>query len=153
LAEIRQLGGAIARDPAVPNAVPGRTVPFVLFATALDIPPLAGAGPRAVAALLEAVRPWRSPVTFPNLLGRSCTPAEVQAAWPDQTRARLLDIKQGWDLDNVFRVGHALLPAPAPTRLAALPRPGLPSNGINGALMPLSRHRWSIDVVTGRQAG
>jgi FAD/FMN-containing dehydrogenase len=114
MAEIRQLGGAIARDPAVPNAVPGRTAPFILFAIALDIPPLDEAGPRAVAALLDAVRPWRSPVTLPNFLGRSCTPAEVQAAWPDQTRARLLDIKQGWDLDNVFRVGHALLPAPAP---------------------------------------
>jgi len=37
----------------------------------------------------------------------------VQAAWPDQSRARLLDIKQGWDLANMFRVGHALLPAPA----------------------------------------
>jgi hypothetical protein len=79
LAEIRQLGGAIARPPAVPSAVPGRTAPFVLFAIALDIPPL----------------------------------AEVQAAWPDQSRARLLDVKQGWDLANMFRVGHALLPAPA----------------------------------------
>ncbi len=113
LAEIRQLGGAIARDPATPNAVPGRAAPFVMFALALDIPPLAGAGPRAVAALLDAVRPWRSPVTFPNFLGRSCTPAEVRAAWPDQARARLLEVKQGWDLDNMFRVGHALLPAPA----------------------------------------
>jgi hypothetical protein len=100
----------------VPNAVPGRTAPFVLFAIALDIPPLDEAGPRAVAALLDAVRSWRSPVTLPNFLGRSCTPAEVQAAWPDRTRARLLDIKQGWDLDNMFRVGHALLPAPAPIR-------------------------------------
>jgi hypothetical protein len=79
-------------------------------------PPLAETGPRAVASLLEAVRPWRSPVTFPDFLGRNSTPAEVQAAWPDQSRARLLDIKQGWDLDNVFRVGHALLPAPAETR-------------------------------------
>ena len=47
LAEIRQLGGAIARPPAIPSAVPGRTAPFVLFAIALDIPPLAEAGPRA----------------------------------------------------------------------------------------------------------
>ena len=46
LAEIRQLGGAIARPPAIPSAVPGRSAPFVLFAIALDIPPLAEAGPR-----------------------------------------------------------------------------------------------------------
>jgi hypothetical protein len=115
LAEIRQLGGAIARPPAIPSAVPGRSAPFVLFAIALDIPPLAEAGPQAVASLLEAVRPWRSPVNFPNFLGRSSTPAEVQAAWPDQSRARLLEIKQGWDLANMFRVGHALLTASAPT--------------------------------------
>jgi len=112
LAEIRRLGGAIARPPTVPSAVPGRTAPFVLFAIALHIPPLAEVGPQAVAALLEAVRPWRSPVNLPNFLGRSSTPAEVQAAWPDQSRARLLDIKQGWDPANMFRVGHALLPAP-----------------------------------------
>jgi hypothetical protein len=112
LAEIRQLGGAIARPPAAPNAVPGRAAPFVLFALALDIPPLAGAGARAVASLLEAVRPWRSPVTIPNFLGRSSTPAEVRSAWPDRSLGRMLDIKQGWDLANLFRVGHALLPAP-----------------------------------------
>jgi hypothetical protein len=29
----------------------------------------------------------------------------------------------------------------------------LPSNGINGASMPLSRHRWSIDAATGGQVG
>jgi hypothetical protein len=119
LAEIRQLGGAIARPPAIPSAVPGRSAPFVLFAIALDIPPLAEAGPRAVASLLEAVRPWRSPVNFPNFLGRSSTPAEVQAAWPDQSQARLLDVKQGWDLANMFRVGHALLAAPAPSSSGA----------------------------------
>jgi hypothetical protein len=38
----------------------------------------------------------------------------VQAAWPAQSLARLLDVKQGWDLANTFRVGHALLAAPAP---------------------------------------
>ena len=119
LAEIRQLGGAIARTPAIPSAVPGRSAPFVLFAIALDIPPLAEAGPRAVASLLEAVRPWRSPVNFPNFLGRSSTPAEVRAAWPDQSQARLLDVKQGWDLANMFRVGHALLPAPAPAEVSS----------------------------------
>jgi hypothetical protein len=113
MVEIRQLGGAIARPPAVPNCVPGRAAPFVLFALALAVPPAAEAGGRAVASLLDAVQPWRSPETFPNFLGRSCRPAEVQAAWPAESRARLLEIKQGWDLANLFRVGHALLPAPS----------------------------------------
>jgi hypothetical protein len=69
--------------------------------------------------LRTPVRPWRSPVNFPNFLGRGFTPAEVQAAWPDQSRGRLLDIKQGWDLANMFRVGHALLAAPSASALAA----------------------------------
>ncbi len=111
MVEIRQLGGAIARPPAVPNCVPGRAAPFVLFAIALAVPPSAEAGSRAVTSLLDAVQPWRSPVTFPNFLGRSYRPAEVQAAWPAESRARLLEIKHGWDLANLFRVRHALLPA------------------------------------------
>jgi hypothetical protein len=62
-----------------------------------------------VQALLDAVAPWRSPMTLPNFLGRSCTPAEVAAAWPSDTLDRLLAVKRAWDPGNQFRVGHALL--------------------------------------------
>lgn len=112
LVEIRHLGGAIVRPPAIPSAVPGRTAPFLMFAIAPDVPPLADVSPRAVASLFDAVRPWRHPATLPNFLGRSFRPDDVAAAWPPATLDRLLEVKRGWDLANLFRVGHALLPAP-----------------------------------------
>jgi FAD binding domain len=115
LVEVRHLGGAIARPPAIPSAVPGRAAPFLMFAIAPHVPALADISPRAVAGLLDAVRPWRHPETLPNFLGRSFRPDDVTAAWSPRTLDHLLDIKHGWDLVNVFRVGHALLPAPAET--------------------------------------
>ena len=55
LVEIRHLGGAIARRPDVPSAVPGRDAAFSLFAMASDVPPPAQAAPAAVAGLMTAV--------------------------------------------------------------------------------------------------
>ncbi|HEY0811988.1 MAG TPA: FAD-binding protein [Pseudonocardia sp.] len=115
LTEIRHLGGAVARPPVAPNAVPGRSSPFALFAIAPAAPPLAEAGPRAVQTLLDAMQPWRSTTNLPNFLGRSTDPTTVAAAWPPETRARLLDIKRAWDPDNLFRLGHALLRTPPRT--------------------------------------
>ena len=108
LTEIRHLGGAIARRPAVPGAAPGRAAAFSLFTIAPDIPQLARTGPDAVAALLAAVEPWRSPSAQPNFLGRCTDPELVAAAWPAQARERLLAIKQQWDPDNLLRLGHAI---------------------------------------------
>ena len=114
LVEIRHLGGAIARRPDLPSAVPGRDAAFSLFTIAPDVPPLAQAGgPAAVAGLFAAIQPWRSPSALPNFLGRCTDPALVAAAWPAEDRARLLAIKQRWDPENLFRLGHAIL-APSP---------------------------------------
>jgi hypothetical protein len=41
----------------------------------------------------------------------------------------------------------------SPSGVLLFPVRARPSNGINGALMPFPRHRWSIDVVSGGQAG
>ena len=71
LVEIRHLGGAIARPPAVPNALPGRAAPYLLFALTPDVPELAQVGPAAVRALFDAIAPWRAAATLPDLLGRS----------------------------------------------------------------------------------
>jgi FAD binding domain/Berberine and berberine like len=109
LVEIRHLGGAIARRPDVPSAVPGRDAAFSLFTIAPDVPPLVQAGPAAVAGLFAAVRPWRSASALPNFLGRCTDPGLVAAAWSAGDRARLLAIKRRWDPENLFRLGHALL--------------------------------------------
>jgi hypothetical protein len=112
LAEIRHLGGAINRPRLATGSAPGRTSAFMLFAIAPDIPSLAQASPQAVQDLLDAVAPWRAEANLPNFLGRACDPASVTAAWPANDQARLLAIKRRWDPANLFRLGHALLPAP-----------------------------------------
>jgi hypothetical protein len=109
--ELRNLGGAIARPPRRPSAVPGRDAAALLFTLAPAVPPLAEAGPLAVQALFDAVGPWRSASTFPTFLGRSYAPADVQGAWPADSLQRLLAVKNAWDPANQLRVGHALLGA------------------------------------------
>jgi hypothetical protein len=111
LTELRHLGGAIARRPEAAGAVPGRDAAFSLFTIAPDVPPLAQAGPAAVAALFEAVQPWRSASALPNFLGRCTDPALVAASWPAGDRERLLAVKRRWDPANLFRLGHAITAA------------------------------------------
>jgi FAD/FMN-containing dehydrogenase len=111
MTELRNLGGAIARAPRRPSAVPGRDAAALLFTLAPAVPPLAEAGPQAVQALFDAVAPWRSASTLPTFLGRSHAPADVQGAWPAASLDRLLAVKAAWDPANQLRVGHALLGA------------------------------------------
>jgi FAD/FMN-containing dehydrogenase len=119
LVEIRHLGGAIARRPDVPSAMPGRDAAFSLFTMAPGVPPLAQAAPAAVADLFAAVTPWRSASALPNFLGRRSDPELVVAAWPADDRERLLAIKQWWDPENRFRLGHAIVAPDSATRGAA----------------------------------
>jgi hypothetical protein len=109
LVEIRHLGGTIARPPAVPSAVPGRSAPYLLFALAPDVPAVAPGAPAAVDSLFDAMAPWCSATTLPNFLGRLYDPIHVAGAWPAAERARLIDIKRAWDPANLFRVGHSLV--------------------------------------------
>jgi FAD/FMN-containing dehydrogenase len=114
LVDLRLMGGAIA-DPrgAASDAVPGRQAAFNLFSLVPDISPFAQAAPGAVAALFAALGPWLSGGALPNFLGRRSDPADVLAAWPVAQRGRLLAVKRRWDPDNLFRIGHALLPSSA----------------------------------------
>ena len=112
LTEIRHLGGAISRGTEETSAVPGRDAAFSLLTIAPDIPPLATAGPDAVAALIAAVAPWRSASALPNFLGRANAEL-VATAWPPDIRERLLAIKRRWDPSNLLRVGHALVAPPS----------------------------------------
>jgi hypothetical protein len=69
--------------------------------------------PMAALDLVHQDPPGPMPVCLPNFLARSSDPTDVVAAWPDDSRAALLAAKRRWDPANHFRLGHALLPAPA----------------------------------------
>jgi hypothetical protein len=108
MVEIRQLGGALSRQPAVPNAVAGRDGAYAVIA-------LGALGPDGEHTLLAEVRrlmddlsPWATGTALLNFLG-AATPRDVARAWTPDAHTRLLRAKHRVDPGNVFRFGHALL--------------------------------------------
>jgi len=107
-AELRQLGGALSREPAVPNALTGRDAGWSLFVLGLLMPPIADAVPSAVDGVMESMQPFTNGQTMVNLHGRPGDAADRARAWTPQTYARLCSLKASWDPANLFRYGHAL---------------------------------------------
>ena len=108
VAELRLLGGALARQPKVPNAVAGRDAAYSVFVLGPAVPELAQVVPAVGRGVLDALRPWAAPGCMVNFLGDVEGPAEVAAAFPPAVAERLLEIKRAVDPDGLFSFGHAL---------------------------------------------
>jgi FAD/FMN-containing dehydrogenase len=108
MAEIRQLGGALGRQPAVPGAVAGRSGAWSVLVLGSLEPGLAEAVPRAGRQVLAALRPWAAPGCVLNLLGDVSGPEEVLAAYDPADAVRLLAVKRAVDPGDVFSCGHAI---------------------------------------------
>jgi hypothetical protein len=110
IAELRALGGAWDREPAVLNAVPTRGLPYVLLGVA--------AGPlseeqqlkRSVAELLDGLERWRGDRRMVNNLAPD-EAAEAAAIYGPERYARLASIKKVYDPANMFRLNHNVVPA------------------------------------------
>lgn len=101
--ELRVLGGALGRPPAVPDAVAGRGAAFALHVQGRLVEPVATAVPGAVATLLDAVAPWSLGDTLPTFAGAG----EPTGLWSPRDRARLRLLRQAVDPQGMFA-------APAP---------------------------------------
>ncbi|KAA9380785.1 FAD-binding oxidoreductase [Microbispora cellulosiformans] len=109
LVEIRQLGGALAREPRQPNAVGGRDAAFSLLAVGAPVPELMEtAVPAAVRAVTEAAAPWGTGGTQINFQGGALAPEEISRAWPAETLRRLAKLREVYDPANLFRFGHVV---------------------------------------------
>ena len=106
--ELRQLGGALARQPKVPNAVSGRDAAWSLMVIAPMVPELAGVVPLVGRSVLAALAPWAAPGCLVNFLGDVAGPADVVAAYSPATAERLLEVKRRVDPAGIFSHGHAL---------------------------------------------
>jgi FAD/FMN-containing dehydrogenase len=100
MVEIRLLGGAIARRPAVPNAVGGRDAAFSVFAIGAPYGPPVAAARAATEAVVAAVPPWACGGLL-NFVGADA-PERVGRIWDDATRARLLEIRDRVDPTGLF---------------------------------------------------
>jgi FAD/FMN-containing dehydrogenase len=108
IVELRLMGGQLARQPEVPNAVPGRGAAFAMLVIGPGAPELAQVVPAAAKGVLGAMHPWKAPEGIVNFLGRVSGPEEVAAAYSLSTLERLRTLKAAFDPAGVFSFGHAL---------------------------------------------
>ncbi|MFC4048610.1 FAD-binding oxidoreductase [Actinomadura syzygii] len=107
--EVRQLGGAMARAPRVPNAVGGRDAAYSLLVLAPPPPQdMAGLVRPLGERVLDAVRPWTTGGALLNFQGAATAPAQVAGAWPPDVHLRLMELKAVYDPAGMFRFGHSI---------------------------------------------
>jgi FAD/FMN-containing dehydrogenase len=114
--EVRLLGGQLARQPEHPNAVPGRDAAFNLLLVGLGTPDAIATTRAGANRVLAAVAPELTGQHLANFIGSTTDPAEIAHAWSRETAQRLGALKQTWDPENVFRIGHVISPATVPAQ-------------------------------------
>ena len=110
IAELRALGGAWDREPAVPNAVATRGLPYSLLG--VEVGPLAQEQrlKESVAALLDGMEPWQSDRRLVNNLAPE-EATDAAAIYGPERYERLAAIKKTYDPANMFRINHNVVPA------------------------------------------
>ncbi|MFN8622435.1 MAG: FAD-binding oxidoreductase [Chloroflexota bacterium] len=105
--EVRQLGGAVMEEPAVPAVFPARSVPFHLFAVGVGAPPVVDAVRAHSTALLKAMEPWTMKGALPNFaLGSSAV--RMARVFPGDTLVRLSGIARTYDPNGILLGGRGL---------------------------------------------
>jgi len=110
IAELRALGGAWDREPAVPNAVAARGLPYSLLG--VEVGPLSEQ-PRlkkSIAALLDGMAPWQGDRRLVNNLAPE-EAVDAAAIYGPERYARLAAVKKAYDPTNMFRINHNVAPA------------------------------------------
>jgi FAD/FMN-containing dehydrogenase len=106
-----QLGGALSRPPAVPNAVGGRHARYAVQAIGVLVPEIAAQVPDAVQAVTGALAPHSDGSTLVNFHGVPGDATDRGRPWPAEVYTRLRQVKAAYDPANMFRFGHAIPPA------------------------------------------
>ncbi|GAB2822506.1 FAD-binding oxidoreductase [Actinoallomurus bryophytorum] len=110
--DLRHLGGALARTPAVPSAVAHWDAPYLLRL----LSPLDGLDRDTVRAahrhVYEAMEPWTTGGRVLNFIyGDHATADEVRAAYEPGDHRRLTELKAVHDPANLFRLNPNIPPA------------------------------------------
>jgi FAD/FMN-containing dehydrogenase len=106
LAELRQLGGALARRTEGAGALDKLDFPFVMSAIgALIAPDAAETVPRDLERIGSAMAPFAATGGYFNFADSPC---DVDAILPAETCARLAEVKRQWDPDGTIVANHAV---------------------------------------------
>ncbi|MEU7916811.1 FAD-binding oxidoreductase [Microbispora bryophytorum] len=110
IAELRALGGAWDRQPAVPNAVATRGLPYSLLG--VEVGPLSEEQrlKESVAVLLDGMEPWRGDRRLVNNLAPD-EATDAAAIYGPERYERLAAVKKTYDPANMFRINHNVVPA------------------------------------------
>ncbi|WP_432132478.1 FAD-binding oxidoreductase [Streptomyces tendae] len=111
--EIRALGGALDREPAVANAVPSRGVPFITFAFGVGSPAELPKMDEYLGTYVERLAPWAADATVVNFVSpdEATTEEGVRRLFGRERYARLAAVKRQHDPANVFRLNHNIRPS------------------------------------------
>jgi FAD/FMN-containing dehydrogenase len=108
--DIRHLGGALARPPAVPNAVGHREARYILRV----LSPVSGADVERVRAVhrrvFDAAAPWTIGRSLNFVYGENA-PEQVRSCYQPAEYRRLAELKAAYDPKNTFRRNHNIPPA------------------------------------------
>jgi len=106
LAELRHLGGALARRTEAAGALDKLDFPFVMEAVGALMAPDAGETvPRDLKRLEDALAPFRAAGGYFNFIDSPC---DVDSILPAETCSRLAGVKREWDPDGTIVANHAV---------------------------------------------
>jgi FAD/FMN-containing dehydrogenase len=111
LAELRQLGGALARPDENGGALSHLDAAFAMFGIGMPMTPELGEAIEGhLDRLTEAMGPWAAEGGYFNFAERSC---DADAILPPETCERLTAVKRRYDPDGMIVSNHAVAIAPA----------------------------------------
>jgi hypothetical protein len=109
---LQPLGGAFGRVGAMETALGHRDAQWGMQVLAAWPEPERDTANRSwVRAFTDALSPWARPAGFPNFIGEAGDAAGVRSAYGAERYARLVEVKDRWDPDNVFRLNHNIVPS------------------------------------------
>jgi len=111
LAELRQLGGALARPAEDGGALNKLDGEFVMLGIGLLMDPaMKDSIEGQLDKLADAMKPWAAEGGYFNYAERPC---DVDAILPAETCQRLAHVKRSWDPDELIRANHSVALATA----------------------------------------
>jgi Berberine and berberine like len=106
LAELRHLGGALAREPEGHGALARFAGEYTVFAAGIPVTPdVAAAIHTGIATMTDALAPWDMGSAYLNFTEETVDPARFYSA---DAYARLRRVKGAVDPDGLFRGNHAI---------------------------------------------
>jgi hypothetical protein len=111
LAELRHLGGALARPAEKGGALNKLDGEFVMLGIGMLMDPaMKDPIEGQLDKLADAMRPWAAEGGYFNYAERPC---DVDAILPAETCQRLAHVKRSWDPDDLIRANHSVALATA----------------------------------------